>query len=197
MFLFLRDPVERVISHFIEHKNNRYSAPDVTLEEMFLEKPDNYFGPKYPLPAFSKRAGFHGNSVWASNFYCRALTKTGFGGPNPYPITINIADDIIKNIENNTLFYNGKHVPCIFGVTERFKESTDLFAKLAGWKNTNYREKSPHRAYNKGKRKYPASDKLVEAIAKYNQLDTRIYNAACKQFDAQVEFFKGTNEGNV
>lgn len=146
MFVFLRNPVERVISHFVEHKNNRYIDPDFTLEELFLKKPDLYLPKdKTPPDNLAKRAGFLNVTPWPANFYTRTLHGTSFYGKEPYPLNQEHADIVINNIKNNCLEFSHKDklnkIPVIFGITERFKESIDLFAKIAGWKTVNYVEK--------------------------------------------------------
>ena len=195
MFIFLRDPVERVISHYVEHKNNKYIEPDFTLEEMFLEKSNLYF-PKDKLPPnnLAKRAGFANITPWGSNFYTRAIHGTGFYGKEPYPLTNEHSNIVINNINNNCLEFSFQNklikIPTVFGITERFKESVDLFAKVAGWKRTDYVEKSIGRAYS-AKRRYNASPELIDKITEHNQLDMDIYNAAKQVFEKQLEFFKG------
>lgn len=52
-------------------------------------------------------------------------------------------------------------------------------------------KKSRGRAYS-GKRKYAASEELVQKIGEYNQLDMEIYNTAIETFDKQLEKYKGT-----
>lgn len=189
IFMFLRNPIERTISHFVEHRNNKYIGMDFSLKELFIDRPNKYFGPEYPAPYFAKRAGFHGNAQWASNFYCRALTGSGFIGSNPYPITQKICNTIKENMENNLLCFKGKNIPTILGITERFDESVRLFQKVAGWKTIKYVEKSRNRAYNHGKRRIIVSKEIVREIALRNRLDMQIYNTAKQLFDQQLNYF--------
>ena len=83
-------------------------------------------------------------------------------------------------------------LPVIVGITERFNESLQLFAKIAGWKTTHYVEKSPSRAFSR-KRKYPASPELLQAIKKYNQLDMQVYETAKKVFDKELQKFMASD----
>jgi len=193
MFVFLRDPVERVVSHFVEHKGNRYTNPSFTLEEMFLKRPDIYLGEKPPTPNDLKRAGIN-SAHWGRDFYCRALSGQGYLKFDPWKVTEEDKDNIISNMKDNKVVLlnsAGKEieVPTVFGITERFDDSLKLFQKVAGWHTIKYQELSKRRAYNHGKRRYNASENLLAAIKKHNAFDIEIYEEAKKLFDKELEHF--------
>lgn len=198
MFVFLRDPVDRVVSHFVEHKGNRYTNPNFTLEEMFLNKPDLYLGDKEPPAHVMKRAGI--SSVnWGKDFYCRALSGSGYLSKGPFSVGEETKDEIIKNLQDNIVVLTNQKgervkIPTVFGITENFDDSLKLFAKIAGWNRTDYKEHSQRRAFNHGKRRYPASDKLLEAIREHNSYDIEIYEEAKKLFEKELVHF-GIKEG--
>ena len=186
LFAFLRDPVERVISHWVEHKRN--GPCKVSLEDIFLRSGEKFFNPTVPV---RKTAGAP-NALWYTNFYCRMFTGSSWVGPQPIGGSEEIKDEIIQNINNDTLTFGVQQkvtVPTIFGITERFQESIKLMAKIAGWKNIRYRERNHFRAFNKGKRRYNASPQLLKAIRERNQLDQEIYQAAREAFDRQLESY--------
>lgn len=193
MFLFLRDPVERVVSHYIENKINAYIAKDFTLEEMFLENPEIYVSDISPHKRFRKRSGMY-QANWGKNFYCRALSGYSYEEQEPYIITSDIKNNIIGNIKNNTIILKNKYnldveIPVVIGITERFNDSLKLFAKIAGWKTIEYKELSKNRAYNGGKRRYDASDELLQAIRDVNTFDIEIYEEAKRVFENQLKYF--------
>lgn len=193
MFVFLRDPVERVVSHFVEHKGNRYTDPNFTLEEMFLRSPNLYLGDTAPPAHILKRAGIN-SANWGKDFYCRALSGSGYLKFDPWKVEKESKDKIISNMRNNKVVLINRsgvevEVPTVFGITERFNESLKLFQKVAGWKTISYREMSKRRAYNNGRRRYPASNELIQAIRSHNAFDIEIYEEAKKLFEKELEHF--------
>lgn len=183
--LFLRNPVNRVVSHYWHNKQHGI-IKDCTLDEIFLNNPSLYFSPKASNAALKKSGFFpcnfyYENIYWASNYYTRALGGAAFSGPRN--INKKECDKIINGLKSNTLtFQFGKKIvtaPVVIGITEKFDESIQFIAKVFDWKNID-----KNRTSNKGKYEMP-SKKIIDKIKERNLLDIKIYKTALEVFENQ------------
>ena len=189
MFTMLRDPVERVISHFVELQTYRAPSqpegflisPKISLEEVFIKSPDIYLNPKCDRLHYRAGRNFF---PWTSNLYCGYLYGSGAVSNQHWPITQEICDKVIANLRNHKVTLRNVYdeaqtvtLPHIIGITERFDDSLKLFSKRFGWNNPRYsREPSRRKSAKRGY--YNISDKLRNAITEHNQFDCQVYKAA-------------------
>ena len=187
-FIMIRNPVERIISHFVMNKYHGIVDEKCTLEEVFLKNPDKYLTDD-ALEKDLKYAGIFPlsypfeNSFWVRNFYTLALSEYSFTGD--ISTKQSRTNNIIQHLKDNKLRFNFEEkevtVDVVVGITEQYEQSKKLFNKLFGW-NLKESEFS-------WKRKYNASEELIDAMKFYNQQDYEIYDQAVKTFKAQLDFY--------
>lgn len=168
IFVLLRDPVERVISDYWENKRNNYLS--CSLEDL----------------AYGRyRNDIRIYDFW-ENYYCRCFTENCIiKNDNRRPDRADMAVAMF-NLERGKLVYNGIEAPLYFGITEQLEESIKYFAKIAGWKRTDYVEEDITRAYNKD-RCIDVNPETEKKIRELNQLDQQIYNFAVKEFNEKIK----------
>ncbi|MEL7357713.1 MAG: sulfotransferase family 2 domain-containing protein [Cyanobacteria bacterium J06560_6] len=173
-FVFLRNPVQRVVSHFYEIlKQDRYfkqelsSAPFETLSEMQVE----HF--EY-LASTCKPYG------WSNNLMTRMIAGKEFSSWLTGSSDDVACDESTLKIAKENL----RH--CSIGITERFDESLIVMSRLFGWRNIYYRRE------NIGYNRLPLS-KIPEAtlrlIKSKNHLDLQLYAYAEQLFKEQITSF--------
>lgn len=152
----LRDPVERVISHYYhryrkKHPNDPQSIyqPLVSLEDYVVSEP-----------------------FW-HNWQCKFLHGPAdvFATNGSCPKTI---DTVKRNIEEHSV---------MVGLTERFDESLVLFKMALGWGAPCYTRMN---IGNGRPRKQDLSGNVVKAIEQANELDMELYRFAEKRFEEQI-----------
>lgn len=141
---FLRDPIDRVISHYYFIKYNK-------------------------LHRFHKEANridiceFIKSGIRPRMNNCMTRMISGIS-PEYNCCHEEMIDRALENIESHYIF---------FGFLSRLKESVALLIKKMGWDDVNI----PHLNVTSNKpSKVDFTDKTLEIIMKYNQLDMKLYN---------------------
>lgn len=191
IFVFLREPGERVVSHYAENVANRYIKPNFKLESIF-NRPEVFLNENNFTENVKNICSYRHRAVWTKDFYCHYLSGTALHG-KPQFAKEETFNEVSLLMDQNKIKYLCKdgyrEFDTIFGLTEQFDKSLKLFQKIAGWKTIAYREKSPRRAFSK-KRRYECSDDLVKKIREYNQYDIALYKKAKEIFDKELKFWK-------
>jgi hypothetical protein len=107
-------------------------------------------------------------------------TITGVGVLDPEEIEFgrcpnSLLEQAITNIK--------KHFIAV-GITERFNESILVFKKLLNWSTPYYSKANVTRNRPKAKE---LTNKMVELINEYNELDFQLYDFVNQQLDCQIE----------
>lgn len=174
----LRDPVERVISHyyFLEQVE-KFFAPATTdsqtAEKMTLEK--FIYQRKDPI-VNNLQTRFLSGIGWQKSYYkdlwkkvYKQNFKVGYG---------DCTEEMLSRAKYNLENY------VVFGLQSRFNESLDLFKTVFGWQDVNFELKK-----NVNKQR-PAREQidpdLINFIQRENHLDTELHNYALEIFDRTV-----------
>ncbi len=167
----LRDPVDRIISHYY-----------------FLQRKQVKAAMNMSLKDFIDRRKF----VITDNLQTRFLSGWGWQSFNPkskdfYDKKFDIkhgkcdADMLEYAKENLTKYF-------VFGLQYKMDESLNLFRDVLGWKITEVKEKR-----NVGDNK-PSKDQIEPSLIKYieeqNYLDIQLYEYAQKYFEHQLQDIK-------
>lgn len=214
VFCVFRDPVQRVVSLFYSLKYSRQYKmdPKLTLEEIFLEKPDIYFGPAVPADFCQRAAAITPFPMWYFNDYLIYLSGQGRDTlvdpvslqPKNHKFSSRIAmnlinqntcNAIISNIKNNkiTLQNNGTKisVPLVVGVTERMPETIKTIGNMlnlnktfiSSWTRNNKHMNASKISSDKYKK---ISNELRQEILKRNCFNQSIY-------DIVIQILKNNN----
>ena len=176
----LRDPVDRVISHyyFLEQVENFFenSSSDSALakDNMTLE---DFVYQRKSIITDNLQTRFISGLGWQRNQYKNVWRevhnknfKVKYGD-----CTEEMLDCAKKNLKNYV----------IFGLQSRFSETLDLFKNVLRWKKVNF---DTRRNVNKKKPKKEELDPdLIKFIQRENYLDIELYNYALEIFEEQLE----------
>lgn len=175
----MRDPVDRVISHyyFVRRSPNHYLHETVMSKNMSLE---DYVGSEL--------------SIEINNGQTRLLAglkeNPGIGIGKGFPEMLNRAK---KNIEDNFT---------VVGLTEEFDKSLILFKKALGWSETFYLKRNETKNRKAVKE---VADNIIHTIREYNEMDIELYKYAKNifyknieswqiEFENELEIFQKNNE---
>jgi len=158
-FTLLRDPVDRILSHYYYVKRNsgHYLYDEVTSKNMSLED--------YVSSGLTPELD-------------NSQTKYLAGLETPYLNFGDYSSDILttakQHIETNFI---------LVGFTERFDETVLLLKRKLGWgepyyTRVNVTENRPE--------KRQVSDSVLQAIEKYNDLDLQLYQYAQERFAQEI-----------
>ena len=155
---FLRDPIQRAISHYFFVKQCKFSTyihPDFSLVESFSI--DEFFKLKF-----------------RDNLQTRFIA--GYG----YDKEIKNSDKLLaKAIENLDKYYQ------VIGIKERFEESLYCFKKYFNWKLSMSHEYQEQKTMFKKQIK-DIDDDVIYSITQSHELDIQLYNFAVKKFESQL-----------
>ena len=174
----LRDPVDRVISHyyfldqvenFFDNSDSALSKDNMTLEDFVYQRKS--------IITDNLQTRFVSGLGWQRNQYKNVWRevhnknfKVEYGDCTEEMLAC--AKENLKN-----------HV--IFGLQSRFSESLDLFKNVLRWKNVDFDTK---RNVNKKKPKRDELDPdLIKFIERENYLDIELHKYALEIFDEQLE----------
>jgi hypothetical protein len=152
----LRDPVERIVSHFA------YSART----------------PASPLHAQVEAAG-HDLARYVSEAPAAAYFNNGqtrlLGATDPRTSAPATQDTLVRAKENLSRYFS------VIGTTERFDESLRLMADAFGWSMPPYRREKV--SQNRPER---VTKEQVRAIIERNELDAELYTFAAERLSSAV-----------
>jgi hypothetical protein len=160
----LRDPVDRVVSHYYFVRR----SPGVSLYEEVTSR-------KMSLADFVKARA----AIKANNDQTRLISgvekvnaKVLRGGEaNEEPGSTDILEIAKRNLADNF---------AVVGLSERFDESLLLLKKLLGWKNVYYVKQN----VTKGRpAKQQVPDEAIRLIEQHNELDMALYEYARQRFE--------------
>jgi len=160
---FLRDPIERAISHyyFIRQCNPALCKHDRYADAVNHSLAEFYRQPRYQNEMTRLLAGFPAER---SAFYA----NTHWIDPLVYPLA---KHRLVHHYDS-------------FGIKERFEESTEYIASLYGWTSR------PHRKQKKKTRGRPQVSDLDSATLRtlrdVHEYDLRLYDHACELLDARL-----------
>ncbi len=156
----LRDPVERVLSHYYYVRRNRENHLHKTVADRQMSL-----------------AEFVTSGV--SREVDNGQTKFLAGLETPYLVAGEYGDEILEAAKQNA-----NHHFTVVGLTERFDESLILLKRTLGWQqwpfyvSANVTRKRPQRQQ--------VDPKTTQLIREANQLDIALYQFAQAQFEARL-----------
>ena len=165
----LRDPIDRVISHYyyVLRNPNNYLYEIVTSKQMSLEE--------YATSNLSPELD-------------NGQTKYLTGFQTPYLAWGEYANTILETAKNNLL-----HHFAVVGLTERFDDSLVLIQRAFGWKTPFYVKTNVTR-HRLPKQDLPAH--VVDVIRKRNELDIELYAYVQILFEEQIRLYGSTFHRN-
>lgn len=160
LFTMLRNPIERVISHFyyVKRTPEHEDYEIVTSQGMDLK---GYF--------------IHSISKEVNNGQTRILAGREFWNYEFGKCPSELLDKAKENLEN---------LCAVVGLTERFDETVRLLHDTFGWTIPIYEKKNV--SNNKPKRSELGSETL-KLLEKYNRLDIELYHFAEELFEKQLQ----------
>lgn len=171
----LRDPVDRVISHYYfldqieDFFGNSESDSNMTLERFIYERRD--------LLADNLQTRFLSGIGWQRNQYKDMWQKR-------YNKNFSLRyGDCTDKMLSYAQINLQKHM--IFGLQSRFQESLNLFQKVLGWKNVDFTTKK--NVNQKRPKRADLDPDLIRFIERENHLDVQLHNFALENFDRQLE----------
>jgi hypothetical protein len=156
----LRDPVERVVSHYYFLRSAPLTPGHDTMLRLNL-----------------KDAVLSGSMPTFDNGQVRYLAGThGEVHPAPYgQCTREMLQTALRNLENNFV---------LAGITEQFDPSLLLLKRRLNWKNCYYARFNVNRG-RKRLEELPAD--CIDVVRQYNQLDIELYEAAKRRLQEDIE----------
>ena len=154
----LRDPVERLISHYYYAKSSpeHYLYNEICSSRMDLK---TYI-----------ETGCNGLSKELDNHQVKQLT-------NIYPKFGGCTDEMLNQAKENL-----KNFFSVVGVMERFDETLGVLSEKLEWIISPYEKLN----VTAGRpRKHEVPEETIEVIRRYNQLDFRLYQFAKESLEAQ------------
>ena len=191
-FVILRDPIERIMSHYRQLVIIRFLAKNITLDDIFVKNKEEMLYKRVSSKT-AKDYAIDTQNYWYQNYYTKFL---GAGGPHKIRIsTEKEKDQVIKNLKRSCICYESPkrgmiEVPAIIGITERFEDTMKLFCKVGGWEITDKKFHESKTRNNKYATDYTPSKELIEEIKFHNKFDYEIYNTALEVFDKQLKHFE-------
>ena len=167
----MRDPVDRVISHyyFVRRSPNHYLHETVMSNNMTLQE---YVGSEL--------------SIEINNGQTRLLAglkeNPGIGIGKGFP---EMLDSAKKNIEENF---------AVVGLMEEFDKSLILFKKALGWSETFYLKRNETKN-RKALKEVP--ENIIQTIRDYNEMDIDLYDYAKNRFFKNIESWQTEFENEL
>lgn len=192
MIFMLRNPIERVISHYAMIRRGQKAKQwtweatqgidcnSVELETIYGNPQLYLHGGKFEDDYIKNSEYLCGHSCYYHDFYLRMLSPyPGIMPRNDPGYKNELCTEIIRSIKDDKLFFTSKgnlqsSVNIIFGITEYYNESMNLFRHSLGLN-------LPSIDFTWA-RKYPLTDGLAEQIVNHNKYDMMIYEAAKSKF---------------
>ncbi|MDJ0650811.1 MAG: tetratricopeptide repeat protein [Xenococcaceae cyanobacterium MO_188.B19] len=174
----LRDPVDRVISHyyfldqvenFFDNSDSALSKDNMTLEDFVYQRKS--------IITDNLQTRFVSGLGWQRNQYKNVWRevhnknfKVEYG---------DCQEEMLACAKENLKNY------VIFGLQSRFGESLDLFKNVLRWKNVDFDTK--RNVNNKKPKRDELDPDLIKFIERENYLDIELHNYALEIFDEQLE----------
>jgi Sulfotransferase family len=165
----LRDPVDRVVSHyyFVRRSPGVRHHEEVARERMSLED------------FVRERASINANDdqtrLISGVEKVNAKLWRGGTGANEEPGTTDILEIAKKNLQDHFT---------VVGLSERFDESLLLFRKRLGWRNIYYVKQNVTKGRPAKELLPPATVRLIE---QHNELDMALYEYARQRFEESIK----------
>jgi len=163
-FTFLRNPIDRIVSHYYYVKSN----PDHYLYKKMQK--DNMSIEDYVSSGISAELSNGQVRLLASEKYSDLLIHK-YGSNNTEAL-----ENAINNIEKYSI---------LIGIQEYFDESLRWISESFKWTNVEYSKKN----VGQYKSLTELPEKTISIIKEFNQLDIKLYNYALEHFQNKLRLF--------